>query len=77
LTSLVVEYVLGNSLYIVLHITKRYYKIVFLNTEQHTLAEFNKAELKSSKKKRYLLYYRRFAHLRRTKITKLYEVTGL
>jgi hypothetical protein len=61
----------------VLHIAKRYYKIVFLSTEQHTLAEFNKLELKSSKKKRYLLYYRRFAHLRPAKIAKLYEVTTL
>jgi hypothetical protein len=61
----------------VLYITKKYYKIVFLSTEQHTLAEFNELELKSSEKKRYLLYYRRFAHLRPIKITKLYKVTTL
>jgi hypothetical protein len=61
----------------VLHIAKGYYKIAFLSTEQLALAEFNEAELKSSKKKRYLLYYRRFVYLRPAKIAKLYKFITL
>jgi hypothetical protein len=59
------------------HIGKGYCKTACLSTEQYTLAEFNEAKLKSSEKKRYLLYYRRFAHLGPAKIAKLYKVTTL
>jgi hypothetical protein len=62
---------------VVSHIAEGYCETAFLSTEQHTPAEFDESELKGSEKERYLLYYRRFAHLRPAKIAKLHEVTTL
>ena len=48
-----------------------------LSTEQHIPAEIDEAELELRDKERYVLYYRRFAHLGPAKIAKLYKVPTL
>jgi hypothetical protein len=80
----IIKATINNSLYIVLYIADRYQETVFLGTEVYTLAldtevlyTLAKSELKASKKERYLLYYRHFAHLGLAKIAKLYKVTTL
>jgi hypothetical protein len=72
--KIIIKATIDNGLYVVSHIADGYQETAFLGTELHTA---DKSELKVSEKKRYLLYYRRFAHLGPAKIAKLHEVTTL
>ena len=75
---------MDDGLYVVSHIADGCQETAFPGTEFYKPVQdmedpyaLDEPELKADKKERYLLYYRRFAHLGPAKIAKLHEVTTL